>query len=400
MTRIAVVGGGPVGAAFAIAASRALAGVEIVLIERNAPPAVAHEHGGESQPNFDHRVYALSPQSIALLADIDVWSRMATERLTPIDEMQVSSDAENVNDQLPLIHFSHGTPLAWMVEHRALMIALYAALRESNVIVRGGSTVESMSLSGAKRTLAISGEDGDKVPLEVDLVVGADGRQSQVRELAGIDVVSKDYESVGIVANFACEKPHGNVARQWFTQDGVLAYLPLPDGQISIVWSVKSAFAAILPAYADPAFACAVAAAGHHNLGVLTPTSATDAIPLKRLTAGRWVETGLALVGDAAHAIHPLAGQGVNLGFGDVRALVALLGSRSVLTGIGDVAHLRRYARAQAEMTAAMGETTDCLHTLFLRNDIVSKWIRRSGFAWFDRANLVKRFATEYAVRR
>jgi 2-polyprenyl-6-methoxyphenol hydroxylase-like FAD-dependent oxidoreductase len=128
-------------------------------------------------------------------------------------------------------------------------------------------------------------------------------------------------------------------------------------------------------------------------------SSAIEEIPLKRITADRVVASGLALIGDAAHAIHPLAGQGVNLGFGDVNALVDALAGRGKFSAVGDMAVLRRYARARSEATVAMGEATDYLHTLFLRNDNVSKWVRRSGFSWFDRATLAKRLATEYAAR-
>jgi len=413
MIRIAVIGAGPVGCAFALAARRALPGAQIVLIERNPAPssdraAVSFDH--RAAVSFDHRVYALSPQSIALLSELGVWQTMAADRLTPVDEMHVSSDADTPADTpadtstktLPRIDFSHGSPLAYIVEHQTLMASMYKALLGAGVRTLFGTSVTSMSMSahGVKRSLALvdSSQAVVEVP-EFDLVVAADGRQSHIRQLAGIDVTSKDYASVGIVANFACGRPHGNIARQWFTPDGVLAYLPLPCNQISIVWSVTRSFAETLPAYDEPAFAAAVARAGHMSLGPLNATSQVDVIPLKRVTANQWVQAGLALIGDAAHAIHPLAGQGVNLGFGDVRMLVGVIRSRPALAGVGDLATLRRYARAQAGTTAAMGETTDYLHTLFSKNDRVSKWVRRSGFELFERSGLVKRLVTDYALR-
>ncbi|MBC7623576.1 MAG: FAD-dependent monooxygenase, partial [Aeromicrobium sp.] len=296
---------------------------------------------------------------------------------------------------LPSIHFSRGMALAHIVEHRRLMSALTDAVVETDVVRKFGVVIDSMANDKNKRDVVLN--DGSRI--EADLVVAADGRQSSVRQLAGIGAVVKDYRSVGIVANFDCEIPHANIARQWFTSAGVLAYLPLPKQQISIVWSVTEAFASTLPPRDSPAFAEAVASAGHHTLGSLSLKSAIDEIPLKRITADRVVAPGLALIGDAAHAIHPLAGQGVNLGFGDVRRLVDVLVGRSALAGLGDVAVLRRYARAQAETTVAMGEATDRLHTLFSRNDNVSKWVRRSGFSWFDQSSLAKRLATEYAAQ-
>ncbi len=405
MIRMAVIGAGPVGCAFALAARRALPGAEIILIERSPAPSSDREGLPMQTPpasaeSFDRRVYALSPQSIALFDRLGVWQAIAPDRLTPVDEMHVSSDAETVAGTLPQIDFSHGAPLAHIVEHKALMASLYEALVGSGIRTLFGTAVTSMSTLGGRRSLALVDVTQANVEMpEFDLVVAADGRQSHIRTLAGIDVTSKDYASVGIVANFACERPHGNIARQWFTPDGVLAYLPLPCNQISIVWSVTRAFAETLPAYDEAAFASAVARAGHLSLGQLRATSAVDAIPLKRITAKQWVLPGLALVGDAAHAIHPLAGQGVNLGFGDVRTLVDVIRNRPSLASVGDLATLRRYARAQAGATAAMGETTDCLHTLFSRNDSVSKWVRRSGFEWFERSGLVKRMVTSYALR-
>ncbi len=391
MMRIAVVGGGPVGAAFAIAASRALPNAEIDLLERAARPANAfHEN------KFDQRVYALSPQSMTLLDELGVWSRIVPQRITPVDDMHVVSDAETTGEQLPSMHFSYGAPLAYIVEHSALLAALYDTLAETRVKVRFGARVVSMSQHEQRRSLTLA--DGSVV--DADLVLGADGRQSQIRQMLGIDVVAKDYASVALIGNFACEKPHGNIARQWFTTGGVLAYLPLPLQQISIVWSVANAFADTLPTKKDGAdFAHCVASVGHDCLGALTHASPVEAIPLQRISAMRCVAAAAALIGDAAHAIHPLAGQGVNLGFGDVRCLMEVLRERGALSGIGDVALLRRYARARAEASVAMGELTDCLHTLFQRNDNVAKWVRRTGFNWFDRLPLLKRIATEYAVR-
>jgi ubiquinone biosynthesis UbiH/UbiF/VisC/COQ6 family hydroxylase len=402
VNRIVVVGGGPVGLAFAISAARSIRNTEIVVLERALSREPANRPIDSSV--YDNRVYALSPQSIALLENIGVWSRLPSGRITPIDEMRVSSDVDNTDTTkiapiadvvLPSIRFSRGVALAHIVEHEQLVTALSDAAAETGVLLRFGTTIGSMTVSGSKRVLVLT--DGTR--LEADLVVAADGRQSAVRKFAEIGVDVKDYDSVGIVANFTCEIPHGNIARQWFTPNGVLAYLPMPEQQVSIVWSVTQAFAAALPRRDSTAFVDAIATAGHHSLGNLWLGSAIEEIPLKRVMADRVVATGLALIGDAAHAIHPLAGQGVNLGFGDVQSLVDALVSRGVFSALGDLALLRGYARSRSEATVAMGEATDYLHALFLRNDNVSKWVRRSGFSWFDRSTLAKRLATEYAVR-
>jgi ubiquinone biosynthesis UbiH/UbiF/VisC/COQ6 family hydroxylase len=402
VNRIVVVGGGPVGLAFAICAAQSMSNTEVVVLERSPGRMALTDLADESV--YDNRVYALSPQSIALLEGIDVWSRLPSGRITPIDEMRVASDADNVDADniataaavvLPSIRFARGAALAHIVEHHQLVVALNRVLAENDVVIKYSTTLDSMTVNGSRRVLALT----DGTSLEADLVVAADGRQSAVRKLAGIDAHVKDYASVGIVANFTCEIPHANIARQWFTPDGVLAYLPLPKQQVSIVWSVAQAHAATLPQRDSPDFADAAAKAGHHSLGRLTLSSLVEEIPLKRITAHHTVAPGLALIGDAAHAIHPLAGQGVNLGFADVQSLVDLLASRSEFSAVGDLTVLRRYARARSEAAVAMGEATDFLHALFSRNDNVSKWVRRAGFSWFDRSTWAKRVATEYAAR-
>ena len=393
MNRIVVVGGGPVGLAFALRAAQSMSNTEVVVLERAPVHEALNDRADESA--YDNRVYALSPQSVALLESISAWSRLPSARITPVDEMRVCGDADDAGAVLPGMRFSRGAALAHIVEHRELATALSAAIAETDVLLKFGVTIESMTVNGSRRALVLT----DGTSIEADLVVAADGRQSSVRKLAEIGTDVKDYESVGIVANFVCEVPHANIARQWFTPDGVLAYLPMPEQQISIVWSVKRHYAAGLPQRDSTAFLDAVATAGHHSLGRLSLSSAIEEIPLKRITADCVVASGLALIGDAAHAIHPLAGQGVNLGFGDVSALVDALAGRGKFSAVGDMAVLRRYARARSEATVAMGEATDYLHTLFLRNDNVSKWVRRSRFSWFDRATLAKRLATEYAAR-
>jgi ubiquinone biosynthesis UbiH/UbiF/VisC/COQ6 family hydroxylase len=390
MSRIVTIGGGPVGAAFAIAAANRLPQVNVTLIERGNVPAAPSDAGG-----FDHRVYALSPSSIALLESIGAWQRISADRLTPVLEMSVWGDAENPGAELPNIHFAQGAPLAVIVEHRAIVAALYEALRESRVELLMNVAVDAMDEIGRQRKLTLS----NGTQIKSDLLVAADGRQSRTREMAGIDVSLKDYDTVGIIANFQTELPHGNVARQWFTPDGVLAYLPLPNGQMSIVWSVRNQFAKTLPEWSSAEFAEAVANAGKQSLGRLTLASPVEAVPLKRILANRCIDAGLALIGDAAHAVHPMAGQGANLGFGDVRMLVEALENRGALAGIGDPAVLRRYERGRAEATVAIGEATDRLYTLFSRNDLVSKWVRRDGFGIFDRAGFIKRLATDFAVR-
>lgn len=387
--KIIIVGGGPVGLACALAMHHArLANVGISVIERTTFKSIA----AEDSASFDHRVYALSPASITFLQRIGAWQHMPIDRVTPIDAMRVFGNGEEIN-------FRQGQALAQIVEHRSLMAALRASIHAININVIEGDGLKAIekTSSGFNITLA------SNATIVSNLVIGADGRASPLRALAGIDVIEKDYHSDAVVANFKTEKPHGNIAQQWFSKDGVLAYLPLPDNKIShhvsIVWSTSRTHANHLRALDDAAFAEAIATAGHHSLGALTLASARDVVPLKRIRAVETSRAGLALVGDAAHAIHPLAGQGVNLGFGDIAALAETLVDKSPLSRIGDEALLRRYARRRAESAALMGETTDYLQSLFLRDDRVAKWLTSSGFGLFERLPMVKNRATDYAIQ-
>jgi 2-polyprenylphenol 6-hydroxylase len=398
---IVIVGGGPVGLALAIALKhQRLPNVNVTVIERNQSALTTNESSV-----FDHRVYALSPKSIAFLTDIGAWVHIDHARITPIDAMRVFGDAsDEKKNSLAEMIFRQGESLATIVEHRTLMAALIKTVTKHDVNMMAGDAVaasESIVNQNARELTLTSGKK-----IRADLLIAADGRASPTRAMVGIDVVEKDYLSDALVANFQCEKPHANQAWQWFSPDGVLAYLPLPSifhgsqtsSQISIVYSTLRENAQHLCALNDDAFADAIAQAGKHTLGQLTLASARDVVPLKRIRANDWVAAGLALVGDAAHAIHPLAGQGVNLGFGDAAALCQVLGERSALSRIGDIALLRRYQRQRAEAAALMGNTTDYLQTLFIRDDRVAKWLRGRGFAWFERASMAKNLASDYAI--
>ncbi len=379
-----IVGGGPVGLTLALAASRhgGLRGVDVTVVERG--PAAT-----DALPEpFDHRVYALSPASCELLSESGI--ELPAVRMAPIRAMQVYGD-----DGKSKIDFNGGQPLATMVEHAALMQALQAKLiADGRVqISHGVSPMEMRSTDGNCRELTLS----DGRTLVADLLVAADGGRSQIREWAGISTHTKDYESDGVVANFKTEHGHGDIARQWFTGDSVLAYLPLPGNHVSIVWSVGKDASAALPT--DPkAFCEAVMHAGQNSLGQLSLVSPIARFPLSRVMADSWVQPGLALIGDAAHAVHPLAGQGVNLGFADVSNMVNVLHGRSKFSAIGDPALLRRYERAGREAAWAVGEVTDKLRALYLHNAAAARWVRNDGLAMMNRLQGAKAMLIDYAA--
>jgi 2-polyprenylphenol 6-hydroxylase len=381
--RIVIVGGGPVGLSFAIAASR-LPGVEITVVERAAVGQ------GPLPASFDHRVYALSPASIAFLDEIDATPDYA--RVAPVRAMQVRGDA---NDSK--LDFNGGQPLATIVEHAAVMHALEARLQQDGrvEIKRGAAPVSMTADESGKRQVTLA----DGGVLTADLLVAADGSRSQIREWAGIPVRSKNYDSDGVVANFSCERTHGDVARQWFRTDSVLAYLPLPGRHISIVWSVARSAAESLAALPEADLCARVAEAGNRELGDLALVSPVDRFPLARTTAEQWVQPALALMGDAAHAVHPLAGQGVNLGFADARKMCEVLRDKSKFSRIGDLALLRQYERARREAALAVGEVTDRMRSLYMSEMAAAKWLRNDGMRTVNRLPAAKALLIDYATR-
>ena len=380
---IVVVGGGPVGLSFALAAAGE-ADVNVTVIDRESVPAIPP--AGE----FDHRVYALSPASKGFLQSLGVWAKIDGARVAAVDAMEVFGDDDGA------IHFRQAASLACIVEHGALMRALHMAAdaTAANLSRRQGAALASLDRVGSQLRAHL--DNGDSIA--ADLLVGADGARSRVRENAGIGVDNKDYESDALVANFHCEQPHRHIARQWFLADSVLAWLPMPQGQISLVWSVERKRADALSALDPDAFAAAVAVAGGQVLGRLTMASPLARFPLRRQIADHWSQHSLVLIGDAAHAIHPLAGQGVNLGFGDAETLATTLRDRSRLSAVGDPALLRRYERARREQVFAMGEATDRLRSLYLQASPAIRKLRNAGLSTVDRLPFLKRAFMAYAM--
>lgn len=378
---MAIAGAGPVGLALACACR----GFEVQLVE-------AASRGSEAGDELDVRILALSAGTRAFLRDIGAWDRIDSGRTTPVQRMEVFGDAGS------RLAFSGraGSPLAWIVEASRLAAALEEqALDLENVTLRRGARVDAVEAAAEGSRITLS----DGTTIEADLLVGADGPDSAVRAFLGLPAREQPYGEIAVVANFETESGHGHVARQWFRPDGVLAWLPLPGRRISIVWSVRSALGQELADLDPPALAQRVRDAGGGTLGELRCASRVATFALRQVSVERVVAPGVALVGDAAHAIHPLAGQGVNLGFQDARALAAELQARSPLERPGDLRLLRRYARSRSEDVAAMHFVTDGLDRLFASRAAGVAWLRNAGLALVDRQPLVKGALLERAVR-
>ena len=380
--RILVVGGGPVGLAFACACR----GEEVTVVDAAPQPMRVPE------PQFDSRVFALSPGARGFLRDLGAWEEIDPARIAPVRRMEIFGDAGG------RLSFS-GRPqgaLAWIVEVGRLARALetLAASIEGITILRGRKATEySAAADGASITL----DDGTK--LEGDVLVGADGADSRVRALLGLEAEERRYEEEAWVANFEVAEPHGDVARQWFRRDGVLAWLPLPGKRISIVWSAQRALADELAALDDRAFERRVQEAGEGALGALELVSERQRFPLRMIRVDRVAVPGATLIGDAAHAVHPLAGQGANLGFQDARLLADELAGRTALERPGDLKVLRRYARGRREDVTAMQHLTDRLDALFASDAPLVGEIRNAGLAMVQSQSWIRRLLSDRAMR-
>ncbi|MCP4634847.1 MAG: UbiH/UbiF family hydroxylase [Methyloversatilis sp.] len=379
---VVVVGAGLAGLALCAALRRTQ--LSVALVEGRPPEWPV---GG-----WDARVYAVSPSSARFLDQIGAWAHLDSTRLQPMARIEVFGDR---GAQLDFSAFDVGVgELAWIAESSLIARELWEGVkRQANVTLLCPAKPAALALEGGRARLAL--EDGRT--LDAALVVGADGVQSWVRAQAGLEARFTDYAELGVVANFRCERPHLGTAWQWFRPDGVLAYLPLPDGHMSMVWSAPEAVGRELLQYDAETLAAHVAAAGDHMLGRLEVVTPAAGFPLRLMQVPRVVASGVALIGDAAHAIHPLSGHGVNLGFADARELSALLAGldRGVL---GDLRALRRYERRRAEEVNALQLTTHALHELFRPQWPALSWLRNTGLKLTARVPVVRNALVRYAL--
>jgi 2-polyprenylphenol 6-hydroxylase len=284
--------------------------------------------------------------------------------------------------------------LAWIVEDSALQAALWSVLKTQDRL-QLLAPVHCVSLEiGESARVGLS----DGRMLESELVVGADGADSFVRKAAGIRVNEKPYGQTAVVANFGCERSHDGTAYQWFQGGPVLALLPLPGNRVSMVWSVAEEHAVRLMALDGESLAREVGTASKNVLGTLCVEAGAQAYPLRRLAASRMVGPHVALTGDAAHIIHPLAGQGLNLGLQDVRSLGEALIYREPVRRLGDLRLLRRYERDRSEAILAMRSAVHGLQVLFGIGDPVVRRARNFGLNLTDRLPVLKNVLLRHAL--
>lgn len=379
---VVIVGGGLAGLALAVALKKSP--LSIAVVEGRVPVR---------PPDWDARIYAISPANARFLDEVGIWGHLDAARVTSVRTMEVYGDA---GGRMDFSAYDAGVAeLAWIVEASLIHGELWeTARRQGNVTLFCPATPTALAVDSEAAALMLA--DGRR--LSSRLVVAGDGADSWTRAAAGIEVSFKPYGQHGVVANFRTERPHREVACQWFRADGVLAYLPLPGNLISIVWSTPAEHAAELLALSPEIFCDRVADAGARRLGALSLETPPAGFPLRLMRAPKMVAPRLALIGDAAHAIHPLSGHGINLGFQDARVLAETLATRPEHIDCGDLAWLRRFERARKEEVVALQSATDGLQRLFSRQSQPLALLRNVGLNLTHRLPVVKDLLVRYAM--
>jgi 2-octaprenylphenol hydroxylase len=388
---VVIVGGGVVGATLALLlAGRArVAAARIAVIEPSAP--VSPAPGSPLQL----RVSAIAPGNRSLLDDLGVWQRLDGARMASYERMRVwpESIPPDSPDVLVFDAAEAGEPdLGCIVENAALQAALLSACRQRGIVVVP-ATLEALQVDADGVVLTVDGQT-----LRAELVVGADGANSAARRLLAMPANGQDYGQRALVANVSTQRPHQHTARQRFLTTGPLALLPLPGDMVSIVWSATGQRAAELLAMPPDQFNAALTSASAGVLGALTLSSERAAFPLRRLAARRYVGPRVALVGDAAHVIHPLAGQGVNQGLEDAASLAANLAQRPPRESPGAMPALLRYQRQRRAGNALVGGLVDGLDQLFTRPSGMVSWMAREGMALVAHSTHVRRLLVRQAA--
>lgn len=354
---VVVAGGGVVGATCALALAEA--GLQVALVEGRHPTAWRADAR-------DLRVYAFAPDNAGLLQTLGVWDGVRACRAHPYRRMRVWDAAGG--GELDIDADSLGRArLGWIVENDLLVDRLWAALAPAGVELHCPARVEALEQDEAGVRLRL--DDGHW--LQATLAVAADGARSTLRQLAGIGVAARDYHQRGLVAYVRTERPHQDTAWQRFLPGGPLAFLPCDDGLSSIVWSLPQDEAERLLALDEAAFGAALTHAFAARLGETVPVSARVAFPLRRQLADSYRAGRVLLLGDAAHAVHPLAGQGVNLGLRDVAALAQSVRVAQARRLRWDSPYrLQRWARARrsADSVAALG--FEAINALFSNDEM------------------------------
>jgi 2-octaprenylphenol hydroxylase len=383
---IAIVGGGMVGTALACALAEA--DFAVTVLEAHPPQP------REQWPDYDLRVSAITRASQRIFENLAAWPVMVAERVTPYREMRVW-DASGSGE----IHFDSAdigeAELGHIVENRVIAAALWQRATALGVKLRTPCQVTAITTTEVGSELRLD----DGTVISADLLVAADGARSSIRDMAGIAVQAASYEQQAVVATIRVGTSHRDTAWQRFLSEGPLALLPLGPDHVSIVWTTSPARAEQLLALDEAEFNAALTVDSEGRLGNLVVEGPRAAFGLQRQHAERYVQPGLALVGDAAHQIHPLAGQGVNLGLLDAAELAEVLtAARAAQRPVGALATLRSYERARRGDNLAMQQAMTAFKQLFGDVPAPLRLLRNLGLTLADRTGPAKRLFARAAM--
>ena len=386
---IAIVGAGMVGATLALTLARD--GFEVAVVESRAPAP------WRAEDEVDLRVVALAASSIALLERLDVWWAIRAARACAYRRMRVWDSL--APGHLDFDATDEGADaLGYIVENRLIQHVLWQALQaDRRIALHCPAKVAATEIEGERRALHLA--DGGSIAAR--LVVAADGADSALRDMLAIGTQDRDYAQRAIVAHVRTERAHEDTAWQRFISGGTIAFLPLADGRSSIVWSVPNAEAERLLALDDSAFRNELGAAVDFRLGAITGCTARAAFPLRMKLADDYAAPRFALIGDAAHVVHPLAGQGVNLGLRDVDELCdALREARDAKRDFAVEAVLRRYERRRRSDSAIAAYAFDAIQRIFGSDSRPLAALRGFGLDVVNTIAPLKRFFSSRAAGR
>ncbi len=371
---VCIRGAGVVGRTLALLLARERLRVGLVrdIPTSTTPSASLTDTSAASGANSDVRAFALNAASKDLLEQLRAWPDL--QHATPVTGMRVHGD-EGGQVQFDS-HATQTAALAWIVDVPALQARLAEALKFQPMV------------------------QWLDAPQPATLTVVCEGRASTTRADYGVQYFVTPYPQRAIAARLTCEKPHGSLARQWFDDGEILAFLPMGGNSVAVVWSVHDSRSSSLVELDAPAFEAQLQSASHNELGRLTLTSERATWPLQLATADRWCGQGWVLAGDAAHTVHPLAGQGLNLGLADARELALAVHEREYWRGVGDLALLRRYERSRKADVMAMGAATDGLQQLFAQQTEPWASLRNWGMTAFNRSGPIKDWVARQAMGR